>query len=241
MSFEFKQFSVTDQQSSMKVGTDAVLLGVWAEKEHADNILEIGVGCGLISLMMAQRFPDAQIQAIDIHKPSVEEAKQNFTSSPWAERLSVENISLQAYTTQTKYDLIISNPPFFNDSLLPQTSKKTMAKHTGNLSHADLAKHASKLLSAQGKLSLILPIDSHLNFSTIQNGLHLWRQLSIIPKEGKTANRILSEWRMKKEEGEGEGEGEVIRSSLTIRSLDNNYTEEYIELTKAFYLALKLL
>lgn len=214
----------------MKVGTDAVLLGVWADKEHPKNILEIGCGCGLISLMMAQRFPHAQIHAIDIHQPSIEEAKQNFAASPWAKRLSAENISLQKYTTQTKYDLIISNPPFFSDSLLPQTSNKTLAKHTGSLSHTDLAEHASKLLSPQGKLSLILPIESHHNFSIMQNGLHLWRQLSIFPKEGKASNRILSEWRMKKGEGK--------RNSLTIRNSDNTYTEEYIELTKAFYLAL---
>lgn len=218
----------------MKVGTDAVLLGAWVERESPKNILEIGCGCGLISLMMAQRFPDAQIHAIDIHSPSVEEAMQNFIISPWAQRLSEEEVSLQDYKTKAKYDLIISNPPFFINSLLPQTNKKIVAKHTGNLSYEDLASHAAKLLLPEGSLNLILPAESHNEFSiqAMQYELHLGRQMSIIPKEGKAANRILSEWRMQKEEGE--------RSTLTIRNTNNTYTKEYIELTREFYLALKL-
>lgn len=217
----------------MKVGTDAVLLGAWAGIGRAKNILDIGTGSGLLALMMAQRNPDAGILGIDIHKASVAEANKNFSASPWADRLSSREISLQKFTdlAEEAYDMIISNPPFFNFSLLPDTHNKTIAHHSGELPHEVIALSAAKLLNDKGSLALVLPVESHDLFCkhATNNGLCLKRKMIITPVKGKLANRILSEW--------GGKESKTQTCKLCIRDTSGAYTDEYIELTKDFYLA----
>jgi len=234
MAFNFKQFKVYDDRSSMKVGTDAVLLGAWANAARADSILEIGCGSGVISLMMAQRFPGSRIDAIDIHAESVEQANENFKSSPWSGSLTAQNISIQDLSKNhsSKYDLIISNPPFFNDSLLPPDTLKRNAKHTASLTYHELITCAVNLLHENGKIVLILPYDSRDAFINMANehGLFLSQELIIYPTVDKAANRFLSEWsRDQKKPG---------KKDLYIRNSYRNYTEEYKALTKDFYLAL---
>jgi tRNA1Val (adenine37-N6)-methyltransferase len=234
MTFRFKRFSVNDDMSSMKVGTDAVLLGAWARHGQGDHILDIGTGSGLIALMIAQRYPEAHILGIDIHPASITEAKKNFKSSPWRERLSAKEISLQEFSISNpeKFGMIISNPPFFNDSLLPQTSNKMMARHTGMLGHDELAEGCTQLLTEKGKLSIILDMEGHETFNrhAQTKGLFLIRKLLITPVKGKAPNRILSEW--------GKKEAVMNTGNLCIRDRSGAFSPEYIELTRAFYLAL---
>jgi tRNA1Val (adenine37-N6)-methyltransferase len=234
MGFRFRQFTVDDSRSVMKVGTDAVLLGAWAGREAADAILDIGCGSGLIALMMAQRFEDARITAIDIHAPSVEQAAGNFIASAWSGRLQAVQSSLQDYARQHKkaFDLIVSNPPFFSNSLRPPDQEKGIARHTASLSHRELAFCAAALLQDNGRFALILPAGSQSAFEDHARaaGLVKCRQSDIVPVAGKAVNRVMSEWGSRPETTE--------QSRLTIRSAGGDYTEEYKKLTAAFYLAL---
>ena len=234
MAFRFKQFTVNDERSSMKTGTDAVLLGAWAGSLIPATILDIGTGCGLIALMMAQRFKGAMITAIDIHEGSVGQAGENFKASRWSENLSAELISLQdlAASRAKAFDLIISNPPFFSDSLLPPDPSKKIARHTETLSFPELAKGIADLLKPGGHFALILPTESHKAFSrhATKNHFLLCRELEITPVKGKIPNRILSEWTKEQEE--------PFFESLTIRKNPMEYTDEYKKLSGEFYLAL---
>jgi len=234
MAFQFRQFSVEDEHSSMKVGTDGVLIGAWANHNNPQNILDIGTGSGLIALMMAQRFPQAAIYAIDIHNESVKEAENNFAKSPWVERLSLSIISLQEYATEskTKYDLIVSNPPFFNNSLQPPIETRKQARHTATLTYPEIADSIANILHPEGNFCLILPAKNQAYFEQCigKTGLVKTKQLSIIPVSGKTPNRILSEW--------GFGHSSLEESTLLIRNNEGFYSEEYKDLTKEFYLAL---
>ena len=218
----------------MKVGTDAVLLGAWASGKTPSNILEVGCGCGLISLMMAQRFPRARILAIDIHTSSIVQAKENFARSIWAERISAKKISFQemAKKQTEKFDLIISNPPYFIDSLKPPDPDRHLAKHTSSLSYADLAEGAFRLLQKHGKFAIILPFANQLSFDAYASPAALikTRQLNIIPVTGKKPNRVLSEWEL--------SPSDLLVENLSIREDTGMYSPEYKELTLEFYLAL---
>lgn len=218
----------------MKVGTDAVLLGAWAGNRDPNNILDIGTGSGIVSLMMAQRFRKAEVLGIDIHPGSVEQANENFRISAWAHNLKAKEVSLQDHikSSKLKYDLIVSNPPFFKDSLLPPDPSRTMARHTGTLSYEELVRCSAILLQDEGSLALILPYENKAFISGImkKNRLYLKRELNIIPVRGKEPNRFLSEW--------GFSQTTSDTGDLTIRLNPNTYTEEYKELTREFYLAL---
>ncbi|MEN8224386.1 MAG: methyltransferase [Bacteroidota bacterium] len=234
MGFRFRQFSVSDDQASMKVGTDAVLLGAWAGRGNPANILDIGTGSGLIALMMAQRFSSGMIHAIDIHPASVTQARENFNSSAWSQRLTATQMPLQEYATQYKsrYELIVSNPPYFTDSLLPPDPSKKLARHTGTLSYREIAEGVVALMHPEGSFNLILPYENQDDFERLAAacGLKQSRQLIIVPVKGKKPNRILSEWQL--------SASQIISDSLAIRNADHQYSEEYKALTGEFYLAL---
>lgn len=236
MAFRFKQFSVEDDKASMKVGTDAVLLGAWATHPQAGKILDIGCGSGVLSLMMSQRFSQAEVTGIDIHSPSVLQSQENFNRSKYHKRLQALNISLQDYATASdhKFDLIISNPPFFTNALLPPDPKKANAKHTQKLSFKEMASCVKHLLAAKGVFALILPaLDQEKFECEARNiGLYKSREMIIRPVDGKEPNRIISEWT--------KAQHSPSREFLSIRTKDKNYSTAYIELTQDFYLALKL-
>lgn len=234
MAFRFKQFSVEDEHASMKVGTDAVLLGAWAGNGRPEHILDIGAGSGVISLMLAQRFPGAMITGIDIHQDSVVQAEKNFNKSPWKKNLDVIASSLQDFCGGQirKYELILSNPPFFSDSFRPHTSSKKVAKHTDSLSYEELVRGAAGLLHQEGSFALVLPYDKREKIAQLatDHGLFLARELSIIPIQGKDPNRYLSEWTLV--------EQEPVEDELCIRMTAKEYSREYKSLTEEFYLAL---
>ena len=158
--FQFKKFSVKHLESSMKVGVDGVLIGAWANCE-GERILDVGAGCGLISLMMAQRNLKTKIIGIDIDPLSVKEAKFNFENSEWKERLTAEKISFNDFMENCvdRFDLIISNPPYFNSGIKKPKSPRMIARHQDSLSPYIILEKGIRMLKPGGRISMILPTD----------------------------------------------------------------------------------
>jgi len=232
MAFRFKQFSITDDRCAMKVGVDAVLLGAWADTSAAHNILDIGTGSGVIALMLAQRS-EAGIHAIEIDPEAAGQARENAVLSPWADRVSVENISVQefALSGELRFDLLVCNPPYFINSLLSPASGRNKARHTGDLSYNDLADAFAKLTIPGGKCCVILPLPESRLFETIME-THRFvpdRKLLVYPKPEKPANRVLMEFICGSVH-------HVEEEFLYIRSYENTYSNEYKKLTGDFYL-----
>lgn len=230
MAFEFKQFSIEDDKSSMKVGTDAVLLGAWTTINHAKSILDIGCGSGIISIMLAQKS-NAIVTGIEIDKQSALQAAKNCVSSPWTDQLKILHSSFQShYTDKHKYDLIVSNPPFFNNSLKSPNQHKTNSKHTVLLSFQELLMGTKKILHKDGLANFIIPY-SELNYfkeiATIE-GLYATRILLIKPKPEKEINRCILSLQ--------HTPSGLAEEFLCIRNKDLTYTAEYISLTSEYYL-----
>ena len=234
MAFRFKQFSVEDDQSTMKIGTDAVLLGAWADSADVKSILEIGTGCGVIALMLAQKS-NATIDVIDIDEASIRQARNNFQESPWPERLHPHWISLQKFSDQTsaKYGLIITNPPFFIDSMQSPSEKINRAKHSSLLSRKTLIEAVRNLIEPDGIFLVILPVEKTRNFYLLAEtaGLHIKRQMKVRPRSDKPINRILSEFSLQPCASPAEEE-------IVIRDENNSFTEEYIKFTSPYYFSL---
>ena len=230
--FRFKQFSIIDTNCAMKVSTDAVLLGAWTEIRNSDHILDIGTGSGIIALMLAQRSA-AQIEAIDIHLPSCEDAVLNFENSPWNDRLHLYNSAFSDFLKahKTRYDLIVSNPPYHNRSLKSPSDKVNLSKHTISLSHEELLRGIKKILQPDGRFCIILPFSEFQNFKQLASfeGLYCLHECLVFPKTSKPANRILIEFGLLRST-------EIRRSEITIRKSVGDYHESYKELTKDFYL-----
>jgi len=232
--FEFKQFKVHQQLAAMKVGTDGVLLGAWAPADNAQSILDIGCGTGLIALMMAQRNLVAQIDSVEIESQAYQQACFNYENSKWNSRLNCVNQSIQDYanTTSSKYDLIVCNPPFFQNSLKSPLEMRTFARHTNVLPFDELADSIHKLLNEKGVFSFILPT---LNAQNLQKelsryGLTVFNSCGVKPTLSKEPHRSLCS--VSKEAHE------PIYSELTIETeTRHRYTNEYKQLTRDFYLA----
>ena len=202
--FRFKQFTVWHDRCAMKVGTDGVLLGAWAPANSftpnpLTRILDIGTGSGLIALMLAQRFPEASIDAIDIDEAAVEQARENFVVSPWTDRLHAFHARLQDWQnhplqiTNYKYDLIVSNPPDFQNSLKNPDKGRQTARHTDTLSYAELLRHSARLLTEKGLLALVLPaeVEQEVHGLAAAELLSLTRITRVYSKESKPARRVL--------------------------------------------------
>ncbi len=228
--FRLKHFKVSHGNSTMKVGTDAFILGSLLKIDpDYSRILDVGTGCGIIALMLAQRS-GAQFDAIDIDQPSLEEAKLNFEKSPWSNRLHAIQVSIHDFKPKQHYDLIVSNPPFFSNSLLPVSEKLRMAKHTTNFDPEDFVKKSKNLLKPHDELAVILPADVSTVFSemAVAQGFYMAAQLQIIPKEGKPANRKVLIFSLVENAGNFE-------ESLVIRDLNGNYTPAYKKLTADYH------
>lgn len=230
--FEFKKFTVYHDKCAMKVGTDGVLIGAWASCDNAVNVLDIGTGTGLIALMIAQRS-SAQIDAIEIDDMACEQANENRINSPWENRINILNISLQDFvkSAKAKYDLIISNPPYFQNSLYASDEKRTNARHNSNLEFEDIIKATLKLLNYSGNLSIILPYLEGTMFilKAAEYELFCVRQTKILANPGRDPKRLLLEFmKIKKPLVEQE-----IIIELNKRHV---YSEAYKNLTKDFYL-----
>lgn len=232
--FSFKQFTVHQHLCAMKVGIDGVLLGAWANTENCKQILDIGCGSGLIALMLAQRS-NANITAIDIESSAIEQTKENIEISPWTDRISALETSLQHFSAPLGqlFDLIISNPPYFVNSLKAPEQKRSTARHTDQLTHHELLIHAKRLLAESGKICIILPVNEGLECikfaSTI--GLFCSKKVEVYPKPNKPAKRLLLEFVLTKAETE--------LSKIEIETTERHqYSAEFTNLVRDYYLHL---
>ena len=227
--FRFKQFAVEQDDVAMKVGTDGVLLGAWADCDGAKQILDIGTGTGVIALMLAQRNIEAEIQAVEIDEIATKRARSNFDMSPWSERLDVECCAVQEFIPSEKFDLIISNPPYFVDSLLSPDAKRSTARHTHDLSFEELDKAVCRLLADDGRFALILPTTEFEKYLTVTH-LHLARRCDVFPKVGADVKRVMAEFTKCETAA-------LQHETITIeQDKRGDYTDEYRALTKDFYL-----
>lgn len=229
--FHFKHFSLYHDRSTMKVGTDAVLLGAWAEVKPTDWVLDIGTGCGILPLMLAQKGI-AKVHAVDLDEASALEAAENFQASQWSRQLFAFHADIRKFTMQCAYDLIISNPPFFINSYKSDTDRKNQTRHTDtSLSFVELASVVKRLLKPDGRFVLVLPERESRDFIPIAAKYHLYvhKCQQIIPMEGKEPNRVNLELRFGKPES-------VQVTELVMRKVDNSFTEEYNDVVKPYYL-----
>lgn len=231
MGFTFKKFHITQHRTAMKVGTDGVLLGAWAE--GGAHILDIGTGTGLIALMMAQRFPSAHIDAIEMDEGALADARLNIMRSPFKDRISVIGVTLQRYRAQADrpYDAIVCNPPYFINSLKNPLQQRAAARHTDTLSYGELARHAAGLLKEGGTFSVIIPAENKgiLEPEALFNGLSMQKTVRIRTKGSKPVKRCLLEFT------KGMPDHCTV-SEETLSRPDGTRTEWYKQLTDAFYI-----
>lgn len=227
--FYFKQFKVHQDKTAMKVGTDGVLLGAWADCEIARNILDIGTGTGLISLMLAQKNLFAQITAIEIDKDAALQAIQNVNESHWQDRINVKQTSLQDFDTKEKFDLVVSNPPFFNNTFQAKDNARNQARQTDTLSFETLLKKSTSLLSTNGKACFVLPFSEKDNFLLLAKEEKLFPNKILYVKGNiKTEiKRFLVELSFQ--------ETTLQEETISIEISRHNYTQDYIELVQDFY------
>jgi tRNA1Val (adenine37-N6)-methyltransferase len=215
----------------MKVGTDGALLGAWADCSHTQSVLDIGTGSGLIALMLAQRC-EANIDAIDIDSNACRQAEINFVNSPFADRMRVFNADFCNFESDKKYDLIVSNPPFFSGSLKSNNAGRCLARHDSALPPETLISESVKLMNPNSKLALVFPIDKDEKLIEIakQNSLFLLRKTAVFSRKHHPPKRVLLEF--------ANYSGFPEEDSLIIETASNVYSDKFIQLLKDFYLYL---
>jgi len=230
--FQFKQFRINQDKCSMKVGTDGVLLGAWTNVANAKTILDVGTGTGLIALMLAQRSPKSRITALEIESAACQQAEENVESSAFKNQIKVIHEDFKNMSSNETFDLIVSNPPFFDNGTVSDIDHRSIARHQVSLTFTMLIDKSVKLLNPKGSISLILPLD---NLSTVteiikEKNLHLHRVCRVHPTPNKPAKRVLLEC--------GNFKSEFEESSITLEKSRHQYTEDAQVYLKDFYLNL---
>lgn len=231
--FKFKQFTIWQEKTAMKVGIDGVLLGAWTWAENPSKILDVGTGTGLIALMMAQRFLNAKVDAVEIDATACEEAQFNINQSPWGERVQLFNASFQQFAEKEipKYDLIVSNPPFFENSVKVKTVSRELARNSENLNIDELFSGVCKVMKEKSIFAVVFPylrLDELIEVAS-KNGLSLSRLLKIKPNPEKPFHRVLAEFTHQNKP--------FPEDELTIESMvHHDYSEKYRNFTQDFYL-----
>jgi len=231
--FKFKQFTIYQDRCAMKIGTDGVLLGAWSNISNSpESILDIGAGTGIIGLMLAQRCYAESIDAIEIDEDAFEQCVENFEASPWADRLFCYHASFDEFLHEVddKYDLIISNPPFYSEEVSSGDNVRDQARQNSSLPFSLLLKGVSELLSENGRFALVIPYKEEKSVlkEALKVGLYPARLLRVKGHPDSEVKRSLVEFNFKK--------NPVLMSELTIEKTRHEYTEDYINLTKDFYL-----
>ena len=228
--FRFRHFEVRQESSAMKVGTDSMVLGALVQSENPKAILDIGTGTGVLALMMAQKFPEATIVAVEIEPTAAAEAKQNMENSPWPDRLTVVETDINNLRTNQKFDLIISNPPFYTGGLLNTNAQRAQARHVFALPFDVLFSKAANMLQEDGDFWMIAPSsDAELvQIAATKVNLFPRRRIEIYGKVGGAVVRTVLCFSLKAPKY-------IVCNQLTIRELDGKYTADYIALTADFH------
>ena len=224
--FRFQKFDIIQHKNVFRVGTDGVLLGALCQVENAQQILEVGTGTGLISLMLAQRNANAEITALDLNEDAVKLAQENFKNSPFSDKLQVFHQDFKIFESQEKFDFVVCNPPFFEEN---NSVKDILARQQVELTFRNLIKKASKILSSEGIFSVIIPSESAQEFENIAEyfDLHLVRKINIFGIENGSLKRNVLEFSKKK--------SALETLDFTIEKSPRKYSDQYLELTKEFH------
>ena len=217
----------------MKVGTDGVMLGAWADTDGVERALDIGAGSGLIAIMLGQRSAHITVDAVEIDEPSYEQARENMAQAPWSSRLRAFHTSIQDFSREAahQYQLIVSNPPFFSGGTFSDDHNRANVRHAIKLPHGDLLSAVRSLLSPEGKFCLVLPYIEGLRFQELAESYHLHctRMTEVFPRPGKQVERLLMQFELEKKP--------LLQDSLVIQQeKGSEWTEEYVRLTGGFYL-----
>ncbi|QIU96001.1 tRNA1(Val) (adenine(37)-N6)-methyltransferase [Bacteroides faecium] len=229
--FQFKQFTVWHDKCAMKVGTDGVLLGAWTSVQNAHKILDVGTGTGLVALMLAQRsLPDADIVALEIDETAAGQARDNVTRSPWKERVEVVQTDFRSYQSSDKFDVVVSNPPYFVDSLECPDRQRNAARHNDSLTYEELLEGVAGLLAEDGTFTIVIPVDvaDRVKMIAAVKNLYAVRQLNVITKPGGVPKRTLITFTFSNQE--------CVVEELLTELARHQYSEEYIALTREYYL-----
>jgi len=228
--FHFKQFSLYHHRSTMKVGTDAVLLGVWTDVKSVERALDVGTGSGILTLLLAARS-NIEVDAVEMDRASFEEAGENFVSSPFADRLTVYHADFNDFVKNSnkKYQLIISNPPFFLNDRKSEKSHKRLARHADTLTYEQLIDGICQLLNPDGHLSVVLPYREGQQFIHLaaEKGLFVQRQMLIFPKPCQSPNRMNLQL--------GFNPKPVQQEKFIIRNEDGSFTRQYVSMLEDYY------
>jgi tRNA1Val (adenine37-N6)-methyltransferase len=231
--FRFKQFTIDDSRCAMKTGTDAVLLGSWAPLPEQGTVLDVGSGSGIISLMVAQRNPGLAVTGIEIDREAARQAEENARNASFGQQIRIvcNDISQFAKDTLSRFDLIISNPPYFHASLRSPSKDRNMARHDSTLTLEHLTGVASRLLLPEGALALILPYNqlNHYRFLAASEGLFPSKMLFVRHRPGREPVRWLSVWTRN-------GNITPVAESLSVKDASGSYSADYLRLTSGFYL-----
>ncbi|HAN4552462.1 TPA: tRNA(1)(Val) (adenine(37)-N(6))-methyltransferase TrmN [Escherichia coli] len=231
--FTFKQFFVAHNRCAMKVGTDGILLGAWAPVARVKRCLDIGAGSGLLALMLAQRTDDSvMIDAVELESEAAAQAQENINQSPWAKRINVHTADIQQWITQqtVRFDLIISNPPYYQQGVECSTPQREQARYTTTLDHPSLLTCAAECITEEGFFCVVLPEQIGNGFTelALSMGWHLRLRTDVAENEARLPHRVLLAFSPQA--------GECFSDRLVIRGPDQNYSEAYTALTQAFYL-----
>lgn len=230
--FKFKQFTIHQEKAAFKITTDSVLLGAWADLERCRSLLDIGTGTGILALMAAQRT-DAHIVALEPDQRSYMQAGLNFSASRWHHKITLLNNPVQEYFpgNEIVFDTVLTNPPFYTNSLSNPDTGKARTRHSLTLSHPELLGAATRLMAAAGTLQLVLPVNEAELFTLMAagTGLYCRRRLLVKPAPSLPPARVLMTF--------GRSGGSIEESTLIIeKGGRHHYSDEYVSLTKDFYL-----